>query len=106
MQPSASTQYSASDHIVFTLTPDNPTNTSISNSAGDVLYSVVTDRTRKATFTQVRGADDEIIGSLEWRDVLADRVRIGSDKPASLWDWMKKSPVPFKECVYQAPDSS
>lgn len=87
----------SSDITTLTLTPDNPTNTSISNSDGHVLYSVTTEYTRKATFTQVRDEDEEVIGSLEWKDVLADRVRIGDSKPMSLWDWMKKSPVPFKE---------
>ena len=85
------------DILTLILSPDNPTNTNITSTNGHVLYSVVTERTRKATFTQVRDADEEVIGSLEWRDVLPDRVRIGSSKAASLWDWMKKSPVPFKE---------
>ena len=86
-----------SDVFTLILTPDNPTNTSITTLTGDVLYSVVTVRGRKATFTQVRDAEDEVLGSLEWRDMLADRVRIGSGRAVSLWDWMKKSPVPFKE---------
>ncbi len=86
-----------SDVLVLTLAPDNPTNTSITNAAGDVLYTVVTDHLKRSTWTQVRDADDEVIGSLEWRDVLADRVRIGDRKPMSLWDWLRKSPVPFKE---------
>ena len=81
----------------LTLSPDNPTNTSIMNTAGDVLYSVITDHAHKATYTQVRRADDEVIGSLEWREVLADRVRVGDGRPVSLWDWMRKSAVPFKE---------
>ena len=83
--------------LILTLSPDNPTNTSITNAAGDVIYSVTTDYARKATFTQVRDANDEILGSLEWKDVIADRVRIGNGNAMSLWDWMKKSPVPFKE---------
>ena len=88
-------------HEVFTttltLSPDNPSNTSIMNTAGDVLYSVITDYAHGKTFTQVRRADDEVIGSLEWREVLSDRVRVGDCRPVSLWDWMKKSAVPFKE---------
>ncbi len=86
----------------LTLTPDNPINTTITLSTGDVLYNVVTEYTRKSTFTQVRNQNDEVIGSLEWRDILADRVRIGDQKPISMWDWMKKSVVPFKEYVHSS----
>ncbi|KAJ3552843.1 hypothetical protein NM688_g3935 [Phlebia brevispora] len=93
----ANTLLPPSDILTFTLTPDNPTNTSITNAVGETIYTVVTDRTKKSTYTQVRDVSDEVIGSLEWRDVLADRVRVGNSKPMSLWDWMKKSPVPFKD---------
>lgn len=83
----------------FTFTPDNPCNTTVTSETGDVLYSVVTEHTKKATFTQVRDVDDEVIGSLEWRDVLPDRVTLQSGRSVSFSDWMKKSIVPFKECV-------
>ena len=91
----------STDVLTLTLTPDNPTNTNITNADGDVLYTVVTDYTKKSTWTQVRDTNNEVIGSLEWRGVLADRVRIGNDKPMSLWDWMKKSYVPFKKYINQ-----
>ncbi|KAI0696785.1 hypothetical protein BC835DRAFT_1414020 [Cytidiella melzeri] len=81
----------------FTLSPDNPCNTIITRSTGDAVYSVVTEHTTKATFTTVRDAGDEIIGSLEWREVLPDKVTIGSNRPVSLGDWLKKSKVPFKD---------
>lgn len=82
----------------LTLTPDNPCNTTLFASSGDALYSVVTESTKKTTFTTVRNAGDEIIGSLEWRDVLPDRVTIGASVQAvSLNEWVRKSRVPFKE---------
>jgi hypothetical protein len=84
---------------VFTLRPDNPCNTTITRSSGDAQYSIVTENTSKSTFTTVRNAGDEVIGSLEWKDVLSDRVTIGSSRPVSLGDWIKKSKVPFKEYV-------
>ncbi len=91
-----------SDEITtFTFSRDNPCNTTISRSPGEVVYSIVTENAPKATFTIVRDAGDEIIGSLEWRDVLSDRVTIGSNRPVPLSDWVKKSRIPFKECVHE-----
>ncbi|KAI0091341.1 hypothetical protein BDY19DRAFT_935240 [Irpex rosettiformis] len=96
---------SEADQVVtFTLSPDNPCNTTISRSPGEVVYSIVTENTNKATFTTVRDAGDEIIGSLEWRDLLPDRVAIGSSKAVSLWDWLKKSRIPFKDYASFADD--
>ena len=85
------------DAITLAFTPDNPCNTTITSPLGDVLYSVVTEHTKKATYTQVRDAHDDVIGSLEWRDMLSDKVTVGHDKPVPYSDWMKKSLIPFKE---------
>ena len=81
----------------LTFTPDNPCNTTITSATGEALYSVVTEVTKKSTYTQVRDAKDEVIGSLEWRDMLPDRVTVKDQRPVSFSDWMKKSIVPFKE---------
>ena len=81
----------------FTLTPDNPCNTTLTNQNGEVTYTIVTDHTKKATTTQVRNAQEEVIGSSEWRDVLPDKVTFGSKKPLSLSEWMRRSIVPFVE---------
>ncbi|GJE94564.1 hypothetical protein PsYK624_107340 [Phanerochaete sordida] len=83
----------------LTFSPDNPCNTTITSSEGDVLYNVVTEITKKTTYTQVRDADDEVIASLEWREMLSDRVTIGDRRPVPFSDWMKKSMIPFKEQV-------
>ena len=89
----------AADGDIATLifTPDNPCNTMITSSTGETAYSVLTEVSRKATFTQVRDAQDEVIGSLEWRDMLSDRVTLRNGRCVSFSDWVKKSIVPFKE---------
>lgn len=81
----------------LTFRPDNPCNTTVTSATDDALYSVMTEITKKATYTQVRDANDEVIGSLEWREVLPDRVTIKDRMPISFSDWLKKSFVPFKE---------
>ncbi|KAI0806339.1 hypothetical protein BC629DRAFT_1487050 [Irpex lacteus] len=83
----------ADEITTFTFSRDNPCNTTISRSPGEVVYSIVTENAPKATFTIVRDAGDEIIGSLEWRDVLSDRVIIGSNRP--------KSRIPLKSRKYR-----
>lgn len=84
---------------ILTLSPDNPWNTTITSANGDELYSVVTERTEKAIFTTVRDVREEVIGSLEWREVLPDRVTVGAQRPISMAGWLKRSKVPFRECV-------
>ena len=97
--PSALYRTMATDLTVLTLTPDNVKNCTITDALGVLVYSVATEYTGKATFTRVRNAKDEIIATLEWRDVLSDKVTIGDRKPMSLGDWMKKSLIPYKEYV-------
>lgn len=88
---------SSQELTTLTLTPDNPSNTVITSPTGEVVYSVVTEHTKKATITQVRNAQEEIIASSEWRDVLPDKITFGSQKPVSLAEWMRRSIIPFKE---------
>lgn len=83
--------------LSLTLTPDNPSNTTLVAQTGETLYSVVTEHTKKATFTQVRNANGDVVAFSEWRDVLPDKVTFGDKKPVSLADWMRQSIVPFKE---------
>ena len=91
---------SSSDENVLTLVmkPNNPANTTLATEDGEVYYTSYTEH-EKTSRTQVRNADDEIIASLEWRDTLPDKVTYGSSKPCSIWDWMKKSIIPFKQYV-------
>ena len=81
----------------LTFTPDNPCNTTITSATGEALYSVDTKITNNTTCTQVRNASNEVIGSLEWREVLPDKVTVKNRSPVSFGDWMKKSMIPFKE---------
>lgn len=83
--------------LSLTLTPDNPSNTTLVSQTGETLYVVVTERTKEAMFTQVRNTKDEIVASLEWRDVLSDKVTFGDKKPITMFEWMRRSIVPFKE---------
>ena len=87
----------ADEILVLTLTPDNPCNTTLVSHTGQILYIVSTEHTKKTTTTTVRNANQEVIASLEWRDVRPDRVTFGDKKDVSLADWMKKSIIPFKE---------
>ncbi len=89
-----------SDEItVLTLTPDNPSNTTITSATGEVVYYADTKYSKEGVYTQVHNAKEEMIAFSEWRDVLPDRITIGEKKPVSLGDWMKRSVIPFKKCV-------
>ena len=81
---------------VLTLSPDNPSNTTIFDADGKALYTVHTEHTKSATTTRVQNADDEELAALEWREVLPDKVtRAGAPGPVSLREWLKTSLVPF-----------
>lgn len=83
--------------VNLTLSPDNPVNCTLINDEGKTLYIIITEFQPKNTFTTVRNDGNEVIASLQWRDNLPDRVTLGTAKPISLGDWMKKSLIPFKE---------
>ena len=86
------------ENLSLALTPDNVSNTTlISEEDGQRLYTVITEHTKKTTVTSVRNAEDEIIASLEWRDVLPDKVTIRDKKTILMTEWMKRSVIPFKE---------
>ena len=82
----------------LTLSPDNPCNTTVYDADLKALYTVDTEH-GKATVTRVKNADGEILASLEWRDMLPDRVTLGKKAPTSIRDWLHTSLVPFKESV-------
>lgn len=86
----------ADDATTFRLTPGNPCNTTITSPNGDILYRVHTEFTPK-TITHVKNANDEEIGTLEWRETLSDRVTIKGGEAMSFSSWMHKSHIPFKE---------
>ncbi|PSR74269.1 hypothetical protein PHLCEN_2v10013 [Hermanssonia centrifuga] len=90
---------SSEELLVLTLAPNNPSNTIITSATGDVVYTVVTEHTKTTTTTQILNAQEEVVASSEWRDVLPDKITIGNNKPISLGDWMKRSLVPFKDDI-------
>lgn len=87
------------ENLTLTLQPDNVSNTVLVSESGEQMYSVFTEHSKKATVTSIRNSKDEIIASLEWRDVLPDKVTVGERKPMLMTDWMKRSMIPFKEYV-------
>ncbi|EKM58061.1 uncharacterized protein PHACADRAFT_252049 [Phanerochaete carnosa HHB-10118-sp] len=84
------------EDITLTLTPDNVSNTALVSETGRRLYTVSTEH-GKATTTSVRNTRDEVIASLEWRNVFPDKVTIGSKEPILMTEWMKRSIIPFKD---------
>jgi hypothetical protein len=85
------------DFSTFVLEPDNPCNTTITDSdTGNFLYRVFTEHGNE-TVTKVERADGEIIASWEWRFFTSDRITLGKAPPVSVSAWLKTSLVPFKE---------
>ncbi|KAI0671435.1 hypothetical protein C8Q78DRAFT_973324 [Trametes maxima] len=81
--------------VTLTLTPDNPSNAAVLDPDGKELYVVYTEHSKSATTTHVKNADEQILASLEWRDVLPDKVTLGTKGPMSLRDWLHTSLIPF-----------
>jgi hypothetical protein len=92
---------SDSEIATFILTPDNPCNTTITDSETEkILYIVETQHDNKRTITRVRNSEGTTLASSEWRDVQSDIITLGeSGTPVSVSAWLKKSIVPFKEYV-------
>lgn len=81
----------------LTFTPDNPTNTSVTTTSGDIVYLVVTGTSGKSTMTSVHNARNDVIGQLEWKSRSSDRVLLPGERPIAFSEWMQKSYVLFKE---------
>lgn len=82
---------------MLTLSSDTPWNTTITSSSGTVLYTSVTENAKDAMYTRVRGTSDEVLGVLQWRDALSDKVTIGNASLMSFTEWVKTSLTPFHE---------
>ncbi|KAI0833333.1 hypothetical protein BC628DRAFT_1308624 [Trametes gibbosa] len=80
--------------LTLTLSPDNPSNTTILGPDRKVLYTVYTQHA-KATVTHVQNPHGVVLASLQWRDVLPDRVTLAHNTPVSIRDWLHTSLVPF-----------
>ncbi len=80
----------------FTFEHDNPCDTRILDEHRKVVYSVITDHGLKPS-THIRNAQEEVIAWSEWRDVLPDKITLGSGRPMSLSSWLHRSLTPLKE---------
>ena len=84
----------------FTLEPDNPSNTEVRDADRKVLYTAETVFPGSKTLTHVRDGDGELLATLEWRDILSDKVTFrGETKSKSVGDWLKKGLTPFSTYV-------
>ncbi|OCH85926.1 hypothetical protein OBBRIDRAFT_784114 [Obba rivulosa] len=88
----------ASSPVVLILHPNNPCNTSLLDADGKVLYTVNTEHGQHSK-TYIRNGDEEVLAWSQWRDVLPDKVSIGTRPPTSVNDWLRKSIVPFVDEV-------
>lgn len=83
----------------FIFETPNPCNTRIYGEDGEMLYYVNTVHPKGRTITYVRNEQDDIVASLEWRELLSDKVTIAKNKPTTMGSWMSRSPIPYKGCV-------
>ncbi|KAF9000722.1 hypothetical protein BDQ17DRAFT_1245471 [Cyathus striatus] len=83
--------------LIFT--PDNPCNTTITDSETEkTVYQVYTEH-GKDTITYVKNATGEVIASWVWRDVRSDVITLGNAKPVPLSSWLTKSMIPFNSTI-------
>ncbi|TDL26380.1 hypothetical protein BD410DRAFT_518885 [Rickenella mellea] len=83
----------------LTLEPDNPVNTTLLDEDRKAIYIVGTEHKGSTTLTHVKDANGEILSTLEWREVLPDKVTIGKNAKISLSGWLKKSMLPMTHTV-------
>ncbi|TDL26379.1 hypothetical protein BD410DRAFT_812844 [Rickenella mellea] len=79
----------------LTLEPDNPVNTTLLDEDRKAIYVVETEHKGPTTLTRVKDANGEVLATLEWRDVLPDKVTIGKNAQISL----SSCTVSFKDDV-------
>ena len=80
------------DVLTYTLTYDNPTNTSLLDLSLErprPAYIVQTEISASKTITTVKNSEETIIASLKWRESLPDKVTIGDKPSVSLNRWLK-----------------
>jgi hypothetical protein len=86
--------------LVLVLEPDNPCNTVITDQeTEDELYTVRTEHDGAQSVTKITDADDAQLAQWVWKDVRSDKVTLGQGQPMSASAWLRKSIIPFKECV-------
>ncbi len=92
--------FSHGPKVNFILSPDDPSNTTISDTGpdGTALYTVSTRRRWNGTTTYVANVHGAVLASLERRFVLNDRVILGQNHPVSLREWMRMG-LPDKHSI-------
>lgn len=81
----------------FTLDSDNPCAATIHDSGGNVLYRAITTDSgpkmlmQPKAITEIFNASGKVLATLEWHDVLGDKVTFGDGKPVALKSWWKKT---------------
>jgi Family of unknown function (DUF6593) len=85
--------------LTYTLTNDNPLNTSLVDFSSEYprpAYKVETHVSSSKTITTVRNSEEDVIASLEWRESFPDKVTIGDKPSVSLNSWMKPGLLPLR----------
>ncbi len=83
--------------LTLTMDPDHPANTTFYTENGTILYTVSTrrifgdKRTAVQTFTDVHNTYDELIATLEWRDLLSDKAVLKDKGEITVGSWLRKS---------------
>ena len=85
------------DVLTLVMNPYNPANTTITAENGVVYYTSFTKHDGKTSSTEVRNSNNGVIASLEWRGILPDQVTFGRHYRVSIWRWMEKSFIPFRQ---------
>jgi len=85
----------------LTLTPDNPSNTTITSEDGKTLYVVSSQMGRQGTIVRICDPRGAVIATVEYRATGSPltRLTLGGRKPVSLGSWLNKSLIPFKDDV-------
>ncbi|TDL23311.1 hypothetical protein BD410DRAFT_897749 [Rickenella mellea] len=84
---------------ILTFENDSPCNTELFDEEGEILYTVETISPKSGNVTRVRNADDDILGTIEWRESLPDKVTLPGKQATPLNKWLKKSILPFVNTV-------
>lgn len=81
--------------VTLTLAPDDVLNATLQDAEGAALYSVSTAMGLYATTTQVKRSNGEILATVQWREMLPNRLTLGKKPSTSLNSWLQTSQVPF-----------
>ena len=85
--------------LTLTLTPDNPSNTKITDPSGAVVYVAHTEHGKRASNTRIFDAAERVVASEVWSDtgLSGDKITIGDRAEVSASAWLHKSKIPFVE---------